>query len=49
MKADNLAEVVGAGATNLVIGSAIYNKQQTVAEAIAALRGALSGTLNAEQ
>jgi ribulose-phosphate 3-epimerase len=41
VKADNLAEVVGAGATNLVIGSAIYNQRQTVAEAIAALRGAL--------
>jgi ribulose-phosphate 3-epimerase len=37
----NLAEVVGAGATNLVIGSAIYNKHQTVAEAIGALREAL--------
>jgi ribulose-phosphate 3-epimerase len=37
----NVAEIVAAGATNLVAGSAIFNDRQTVAEAIGALRVAL--------
>jgi ribulose-phosphate 3-epimerase len=41
LKAGNLAEIVGAGATNIVAGSAIYNSRQTVAEAIGGLRAAL--------
>ena len=49
VKAGNLAEIVGAGATNIVAGSAIYNARQTVAEAIGALREALQGTANAER
>jgi ribulose-phosphate 3-epimerase len=49
VKAGNLAEIVGAGATNIVTGSAIYNARQTVAEAIGALRAALAGTMNAER
>jgi ribulose-phosphate 3-epimerase len=49
VKADNLAEIVGAGATNIVAGSAIYNARQTVAEAIGVLRTALAGTMNAER
>jgi ribulose-phosphate 3-epimerase len=40
VKAANIAEVVEAGATNIVAGSAIFNQRQTVAEAIAELRGA---------
>lgn len=36
--ADNAAEVAAAGATVLVVGSAIYNEQATVAANIAALR-----------
>jgi ribulose-phosphate 3-epimerase len=42
VKADNLAEIVRAGATNIVVGSAIFNDRQTVAEAIGALREALN-------
>ncbi|MFO7168630.1 MAG: ribulose-phosphate 3-epimerase [Chloroflexota bacterium] len=42
VKASNLAEVVAAGATNIVVGSAIFNQRQTVAEAIQALRDALN-------
>jgi ribulose-phosphate 3-epimerase len=38
IKPDNVAEVVGAGATALVIGSAIFNQEASVAENIAALR-----------
>src|SRR5262245_4560590 len=49
VKAGNLAEIVGAGATNIVAGSAIYNARQTVAEAIDALRAALAGTMNADR
>jgi ribulose-phosphate 3-epimerase len=49
VKASNLAQIVGAGATNIVAGSAIYNARQTVAEAIGALRAALAGTIFAEQ
>jgi ribulose-phosphate 3-epimerase len=48
VKANNLAEIVGAGATNIVAGSAIYNARQTVAEAIGVLRAALAETTNAE-
>jgi len=38
----NVAQVVAAGATNLVAGSAIFNDRQTVAEAIGAFRAALA-------
>jgi ribulose-phosphate 3-epimerase len=38
LKADNVAEVVNAGATVLVAGSAIYNSEASVAENIASLR-----------
>jgi ribulose-phosphate 3-epimerase len=41
VKADNVAAIVRAGATNIVAGSAIYNDRQTVGEAIQALRKAL--------
>jgi ribulose-phosphate 3-epimerase len=37
----NVAEVVGAGAANIVAGSAIFNDKQTVAQAIDAMRQAL--------
>jgi len=42
LKPDNVAEVVGAGATVLVSGSAIFNQQASVAENIQALRAAIS-------
>ena len=42
VKADNLAEIVHAGATNIVVGSAIYNERQSVAMAIQQLREALT-------
>jgi ribulose-phosphate 3-epimerase len=38
IKADNAAEVVAAGATVLVVGSAIFNQRASVAANIAALR-----------
>jgi ribulose-phosphate 3-epimerase len=38
----NLAEVVHAGATNIVAGSAIFNDQQTVEQAIQAMRDAIT-------
>lgn len=38
IKAENIREIVQAGANNLVIGSGIYNDTQTVAEAIEDLR-----------
>lgn len=41
MKANNLAEVVAAGATNIVAGSAIFNSRQSVAEAIQTMRNVL--------
>ena len=41
VKTDNLAEIVRAGATNIVAGSAIFNERQTVAEAIQGMREAL--------
>ncbi len=40
VKANNAAEVVGAGATCLVSGSGVFNKQASVAENIAAIRAA---------
>ena len=44
IKADATArDSVGAGAGILVAGSAIFNREQSVAEAIGALRGAISG------
>lgn len=41
VKHNNLAEVVNAGATSLVVGSAIYNPRQSVAQAIDDLRKAM--------
>ncbi len=41
VKADNLAEIVQAGATNIVAGSAIFNTRQPVAETIGGFREAL--------
>jgi ribulose-phosphate 3-epimerase len=38
---DNVAQIVGAGATNLVAGSAIFNGKQPVAQAIQGMREAL--------
>jgi ribulose-phosphate 3-epimerase len=43
VKASNIAKVVAAGADTIVVGSAIYNDEQTVAEAVTALRQALAG------
>lgn len=42
IKADNVREVVEAGATNIVAGSAIFSPHQPVSEAIAAFRAALT-------
>jgi ribulose-phosphate 3-epimerase len=42
IKVANLGEVVKAGATVLVIGSAIFNQQASVTENIASLRAAMS-------
>ena len=42
IKVDNAREVVEAGATVLVIGSAIFNRQGSVSANIAALRAAIS-------
>jgi ribulose-phosphate 3-epimerase len=39
----NIAEIVRAGATNLVAGSAIFNQKQTVGQAIQGMREALQG------
>ena len=39
---DNLAAVVAAGANNIVVGSAVYNKRQSVAESLAALRSQIN-------
>lgn len=41
LKTGNVAQVAAAGATMLVVGSAIFNAQATVAENMAALRRAL--------
>jgi ribulose-phosphate 3-epimerase len=46
IKSHNVAEVVAAGASVLVIGSAIFNRQASVAANIAALRGQISPTVN---
>jgi ribulose-phosphate 3-epimerase len=43
IKSHNVAEVVGAGASVLVIGSAIFNDQASVAANIAALRSQING------
>ena len=42
IKATNIKEVYQAGADVLVAGSAIYNKQETVEQAIRNLRAALA-------
>jgi ribulose-phosphate 3-epimerase len=42
--AGNAARVVAAGATQLVAGSAIFNDEQSVAEAVAAMRAATGTT-----
>jgi ribulose-phosphate 3-epimerase len=41
IKADNIGDVVRAGATNIVVGTAVYNQKQSVAEGIQALRDSL--------
>ncbi len=41
LKAENVAQVVAAGATNLVVGSGVFNAGQSVAVAIGALRASL--------
>lgn len=43
IKAENVREVVEAGVTNIVAGSAIFNQHQSVAEAVASMRSALAG------
>ena len=43
IKADNAALAVSAGADQLVAGSAVYNDDVSVADALAALRAAVSG------
>lgn len=40
---DTIAEVAAAGATVVVAGSAVYNRERSVAENIARLRGAVAG------
>jgi ribulose-phosphate 3-epimerase len=42
VKTSNIAQIIEAGATSLVVGSAIYNPKQTVAEAVGALRQELA-------
>jgi ribulose-phosphate 3-epimerase len=44
VNASTIASVVEAGATMVIAGSAIYNGQESVAEALTRLRGALSGS-----
>lgn len=41
VKADNAPAIVAAGVTNLVVGSAIYNQRESVAQAVGRLRDAL--------
>jgi len=41
VKAENIASIAAAGAETIVVGSAIYNTQQTVAESVRALRVSL--------
>jgi ribulose-phosphate 3-epimerase len=43
----NIAEVARAGANVFVTGSAVYNREQSVAEAVSALRRALTTTYSA--
>lgn len=43
IKTENVYEVVEAGVTNIVAGSAIFNSRQSVAEAIAAMKSAIAG------
>ena len=43
IKADNAALAVSAGADQLVAGSAVYNDAVSAADALAALRAAVSG------
>lgn len=46
IKADSTAlDSINAGATILVAGSAIFNKQQTISEAMKGMRGCIAGTL----
>lgn len=47
VKVDNAAQIVAAGATMLVVGSAIYNSKATIAENMAILRQTLAGTSRA--
>ncbi len=44
VKPDNVARVVAAGASVIVAGSAVYNDGMTVAEAVAAMRSAMTGS-----
>jgi len=48
IKADNAAQVVAAGATVLVVGSAIFNQQASVAANIAALRRGIASACRDE-
>jgi ribulose-phosphate 3-epimerase len=41
IKASNAAQIAAAGASVLVVGSAVYNKTASVADNVAALRKAL--------
>jgi ribulose-phosphate 3-epimerase len=43
IKASNLRQIVEAGADTVVVGSAIYNQDQSVSDAVAALRAAVVG------
>lgn len=47
VKVDNAAQIVAAGATMLVVGSAIYNSKASIAENMAILRQTLAGTSRA--
>lgn len=47
IKLENVNKVVGAGATVLVIGSAIFNRQSSIGDAVAALRQAIAGAADA--
>ncbi len=42
IKLENVNKVADAGATVLVIGSAIFNRQSSIGDAVAALRGAIA-------
>ena len=41
VKAENLGTVLAAGAETIVVGSAIYNERQSVADSVAQLRQAI--------